>query len=105
MSSSPKEPKPKHPQGVKTLLEDPADATDSDHDSEEYGLFAVGCTDGIDPIVVELELDGQRVRMEVDTGASLSVVSETTFARLWPGRSLEPSTVQLKTYTGEALQV
>ncbi len=43
--------------------------------------------------------------MEVDTGASLSVVSETTFARLWPGRSLEPSTVQLKTYTGEALQV
>ncbi len=90
---------------MKTLLEEPADATDSDHDSEEYGLFAVGCTEGIDPMEVELELDGQRVRMEVDTEASLSMVSETTFARLWPGRSLEPSTVQLKTYTGEALQV
>ena len=45
------------------------------------------------------------LQMEVDTGAALSVVSETTFRRLWPFESLEPSTTRLRTYTGEQVQV
>ena len=65
-------------------------------------LFAVGSTDGRSAIEVELELDGHRICMEIDTGASLSLVSEATFKRLWPGRSLQPSTVRLKTYTSVA---
>ena len=57
------------------------------------------------PIEVEPDIDGVSVHMEIDTGASLSLVAEATFTRLWLGRLLEPSTVQLKTYTGETLQV
>ncbi len=43
--------------------------------------------------------------MEVDTGALLSLVSRSTFDRIWPDRPLQPSTVQLRTYTGEQLEV
>ena len=45
---------------------------------------------------MDLEVDGQQLFMEVDTGASLSLVSETIFRRLWPSRPLQPTTVQLK---------
>ena len=88
-------------QGVKKLLEESADLA-MDSLQEEYTLFAVGSTDGRSAIEVELELDGHRICMEIDTGASLSLVSEATFKRLWPGRSLQPSTVRLKTYTSVA---
>ena len=92
-------------QGVKTLLEESTDAAIAMDSMQEYKLFAVGSSDGRSPIEVELELDGHRIRMEIDTGASLSLVSEATFKQLWPGRTLEPSTVRLKTYTGEVLKV
>ena len=44
--------------------------------------------------------------MELDTGASLSVISEMTY-QIWDGRGppLQPTDVRLKTYTGETLQV
>ncbi len=84
---------------VKMLQEDLA----ADSSPEEYTLFAV--TDGRKPIEVDLELDGLHHRMEVDTGAALSLVSETTFKRLWPSQSLQPATTRLKTYSGEPLQV
>ena len=45
------------------------------------------------PITVQVKLD-----MEVDTGASLSLMSESTYKRICPGRMLEPSHVQLQTY-------
>ena len=78
--------------------------TDSSH--QEYSLFAVNSKYASrNPIEVELVLDGRPVSMEVDTGASLSLVSKSTFEQLWPGRSLQASTVQLRTYTGESLPV
>nr|XP_037273014.1 uncharacterized protein K02A2.6-like [Rhipicephalus microplus] len=39
--------------------------------------------------------------MEIDTGASVSVVSEETFRRIFPSCRLEPSSVMLKGYTSE----
>jgi len=95
-----KEQKPQH-QGVKTLLE----SENVSRSQDEYTLFALSSVNDRSPIEVELDTDGASVSMETDTGASLSLVLEATFTRLWPGRLLEPSTVQLKTYTGETLQV
>ncbi len=46
--------------------------------------------------------------MEVDTGATLSVMSEDTYQTLWPTDArppLQPSTAQLSTYTGECILV
>ena len=53
---------------------------------------------------MNLQLDGRNVLMEVDTGASLSLMSQTTFRQLWPKRSLQPSDILLRTYTVESLK-
>ena len=57
------------------------------------------------PISVEIRLDDCLVKMEVDTGASLSLMAESTFKRLWPGRSLQTSQVRLQTYLKEPIPV
>ena len=57
------------------------------------------------PITTELKVDGCLVSMEVDTGAATSVMSESLFTVLWPGRSLEPTIVRLRSYTKEEIRV
>ena len=73
-------------------------------ESDEYSLYKVhgaGCV----PFRVNIEVEGQQLPMEIDKGASLSLISEATWKRLWPNKRLLPSTVQLRTYTGEPLSV
>ena len=77
-------------------------------DSEVYALFNL--RPGLrrrPPLLVDPALDGRPVKMEVDTGAAVSVCSSAGFRRLWPdsGPELEPCSVQLKTYSEEALKV
>ena len=57
------------------------------------------------PYTEEVSLDGVLTEMEVDTGASLSVISEETLAsvRKGPCFLLRKSTKKLKTYTGEEI--
>ncbi|XP_077498766.1 uncharacterized protein LOC144109867 [Amblyomma americanum] len=57
---------------------------------------------GIDAVVDvhKMAIDGILVNMELDTGAAVSVMSKTQFCQLFPSAVLEPSTVQLRTYTG-----
>ena len=43
--------------------------------------------------------------MEVDTEAATSVMSESRFAELWPGRSLKTSKVRLRSYTKDEIPV
>ena len=43
--------------------------------------------------------------MEVNTGAAVSLLSEDTLKSKFPEARLKPTTVQLKTYTGEPLEV
>lgn len=52
---------------------------------------------------MNMELDGKCVLVEIDTAASLSLMSESMFWQVWLQRTLKPSTVQLKTYTGESV--
>ena len=54
------------------------------------------------PYTVQVSLDGVLTQMEVDTGASLSVISEETLAsvRKGPCFPLKKSTKKLKTHTG-----
>ena len=59
------------------------------------------------PLMVRVALDGRVVDMELDTGAALSVCSDSVFRQLWPrgGPKLEPCEVKLRTYSGEPLVV
>ncbi|KAL1472741.1 hypothetical protein MTO96_022794 [Rhipicephalus appendiculatus] len=55
------------------------------------------------PYRVEVSVNGTSLIMELDTGASVSVVSEETFRRTFPSCRLEPSSVMLKGYTSGEL--
>ena len=61
------------------------------------------------PLKVTLQLNNSSLDMEVDTGATFSVISETTFNSLWDrdsaptlNRTDDP---HLKTYTGQSIDV
>ena len=41
--------------------------------------------------------------MELDTGASVSIVSEAQYKQWWPGRSLDSSPIKLQTYSKQPL--
>ena len=58
------------------------------------------------PYIVSVSLDGRSTQMEVDTGATLSLMSETTYRKLWKvPPKLKPTTECLSTYSGQRLVV
>ena len=59
------------------------------HEEEEYSLFHVW-SEPETPLKVIVGINQQQVEMEVDTGASLSVLSEKkTFRKFWPEQVLQ----------------
>ena len=60
------------------------------------------------PITVELLIQGAPVSMEVDTGATLSIMTHQTYGSTWQtdqAPPIMPSTSKLCTYTGEKIEV
>ena len=61
-----------------------------------------------EPFMVTVQIQGKPVQMEIDTGATFSVMSESTFKSLWKGESAPPvrdSVAKLCTFTGESITV
>ena len=83
------------------------DDEDKESASEEEPMFHVSQhgKERIPPIVVKVKVDDCLISMEVDTGASMSLMSETTFKSLWPGRSLQSTEVRLCSYSKESIPV
>ena len=52
-----------------------------------------------------LELNGKSMDMEVDTGAAVSLMSQTTQKKLFSHAKLQKTTMKLQTYTAESLSV
>ena len=60
------------------------------------------------PIMATLQVNQAEIQMEVDTGASVSIISSDTYTKLWPATKrplLQPSNRKLRTYTAEQLVV
>ena len=58
------------------------------------------------PYIVSVLLNGRSTQMEVDTGATLSLMSETTYRKLWKVLpKLKPTSARLSTYSGQRLVV
>ena len=55
------------------------------------------------PIGVKIQIDDCLIGMEVDTGASVTLMSESTLYGLWPGRSLDSTSIRLCSYAGETI--
>lgn len=73
-------------------------------ENDTYNLFSLHSAnnDQQPAITMKLTLDRISHRMELDTSASVSLISESTFQ---PDKTLLPSSVTLKAYTGESMHV
>ena len=76
--------------------------TDNGH--SEYQLFTMTSSSN-SPLKVEMTLGGKPHTMEIDTGASVSVISKTTYQREFNEYELQENSVHLTTYGGEPLSV
>ena len=60
----------------------------------------------VKPIVITVNVNGTDILMEVDTGASLSIISEQTFwAIASPTDKLQSTSITLTTYSGDNLHI
>ena len=57
------------------------------------------------PIKVPVKIDGINVQMEVDTGASVRLISEKQFSSLWPNKPVEASRTRLHNYSNDPIPV
>ena len=71
----------------------------------EHSLYSLPEPKGSPSYQVTLEMSGQPISMEIDTGASLSLISESTYKSRWPTKRLLPTMAKLRTYSGETLPV
>lgn len=79
----------------------------SDTELPEYDLFIVR-PEGNRPWIVELAANQSELKMEVDTGAALSIISMATYSKLWPEGDtppLQPTSAKLRSYTGMEIGV
>ena len=80
-------------------------ADEDDSPTQEFQQYTIGAKSATRPILVELDLNDKHVTMEVDTGAAVSLISERTYEKLFPGEEPKPSAIVLKTYTDEHMTV
>ena len=69
------------------------------------GLFHVNDSNPEPSIVIPVQINGRTISMELETRASVSVMSEATWNEKFSQYQIQPSRIQLKTYSGETLQV
>ena len=79
---------------------------DSDDDSEaaDWPIFTIKSAKQKE-ITVNVKIEGQSHNMELDTGASISILSETNYKKYFKHKPLKRSNVVLKTYTNETVFV
>ena len=88
------------------LVSQDTEQIDSDT-SDSYEMFNIRGTQG-QPYRVTVQLNNCNLEMEIDTGASLSIISDETYQSFWtsqPKPELQPTTVKLHTYTQESITV
>ena len=69
---------------------------DSEDSLEEVQAVNQSGGGKLPPLKVCLQVDECEIPMEIDTGASISIMSEDTYRKIWPTRKLEVSNVKLQ---------
>ena len=88
---------------VKRVIEDDLDEDESDIRSVSVNANSQGRSSK--PITVTVEMSGKDVVMELDTGAAVTIMSLSTFKKLFPRKQLRHTQLVLKTYTGQPMEV
>ena len=77
-----------------------------DSSGETYQLFTMKENANSPAFCANLTINGKELLMEIDTGSSVSIISEGTFDKRYDDNILlTPSTSKLRTYTGEVMPV
>ncbi|XP_047741571.1 uncharacterized protein LOC125179544 [Hyalella azteca] len=76
------------------------DAKEESSHMELYHINSVGCS----PYVVNVQLNGKQVEMQVDTGAGVSIISSKKYNKLFK-EPLKPAQCLLSTYSNSVLEV
>ena len=71
----------------------------------EFGLYKIKMNNPEASIMVPMTVNGSDMSFELDTCASKTVISEQTWHKQLKTCDLQKSTLILKTYTGERLEV
>ena len=77
----------------------------SEETFKEYSLYNTSTGQKPKPMMIPVKIEDITLSMELDTGASVSIISEKTYKKVLSSKALEKSTVSLRTYTGEPLDV
>ena len=94
------------PQKTNTVVDAPSEETQNVVEVE-YPIFHTSASKRA-PLVATLKVNDTKLVMQVDTGAALSLISESMYRSLWSSRtapSLQKASVELRTYSGEKLRV
>jgi len=80
------------------------DKVEVDSNPIDEALFNISTSPGnTTPWNVVVYINNVPVTMQIDTGASLSIMSETTFKEYLPTLSYSPSQLKLCSYSGESI--
>ena len=84
-----------------------AEEQDQSEDSSEYSLFRTLTRDKPKPLLVTMLVNEKELQLEINTRASASVISESTYRYLWPEDppNLLEIQVKLQTYTGGKIKI
>ena len=93
--------KPVGKRPVHHLEESPEES--SDDSSGDYDLYSI--TSSSKSYRVNIAINDKSTKMETDTAASLTIMSERTLREQWPELTVLPSRVKLHSYSGEAIPV
>ena len=77
----------------------------SGESGDDHHLYAIISSSKPQPFRVDIIINYKLTTMEIDTGASLTLVSECTLHDLWPDTCVTPSKVKLHSYSGETIPV
>ena len=77
---------------------------DCDDEHQSFPLYQLG-NRTLHPITVNVKVNGKPLSLELDTGAAVSVISESKQKSLFPDADVRTTAIQLRTYTGEPINV
>ncbi len=88
-------------------IKETADEDQSPAGAAEYQMYNCRAS-GNQPLIVQLRVQDTPISMEVDTGATLSIISRHTYNTSWPKTQappIHPTNAKLRSYTGEEIPV
>ena len=88
-------------------MEDEEQVPENASGGDIYKIFSISHQSSVNPIMVSLFINNKQLRMEVDTGAAVSVMGQKKFNQLWSvddRPALRQTDIGICTYTGEEIK-